>query len=381
MRKIMPLLLVSILIMSACGGSQPTNNEISESGEVLGATQAPATPAPSADTPIRIPVYDDTNPPGPNMLRSRLTYEWVDAETADTRPVAIMIPNESAALPQYNLSKASILYEADVEGHMTRLLGIFEDWSDLDYVGNIRSLRSYFAYWAFEWDAILVHIGGPFYVDSLLAQDTTENIDGNLDQDAAAFFRSTDRQAPHNAFTTGEGLLDAVQEHGYSLYYRELAEIDHYRFTSQASPNTLVQYGGEAVNATYIDMSSCYPLTRCRFEYNEADGLYYRFQHLDGAEDGPHIDGATGEQLSFKNILVQYVHQEDLGEGYLDIRCQDSSLDGWYFTNGRGIHVRWEKTSDYGATHYYDDAGEEIVLNAGKTMILIVQEGSTFLYH
>lgn len=64
-------------------------------------------------------------------------------------------------------------------------------------------------------------------------------------------------------------------------------------------------------------MSGCYPLTRCYFEFNEDDGLYYRSQHLSGSTDGPHIDAATGEQLTFKNILVQNTFHEELGEGYL----------------------------------------------------------------
>lgn len=53
------------------------------------------------------------------------------------------------------------------------------------------------------------------------------------------------------------------------------------------------------------------------FEFNEDDGLYYRSQHLSGSTDGPHIDAATGEQLTFKNILVQNTFHEELGEGYL----------------------------------------------------------------
>ena len=53
--------------------------------------------------------------------------------------------------------------------------------------------------------------------------------------------------------------------------------------------------------------------------------------------------------------------------------------DGWFFTNGKGIHVNWKKTSDYGATRYYDDDGNEIELNTGKTMVCIVEAGDSFL--
>ena len=102
-------------------------------------------------------------------------------------------------------------------------------------------------------------------------------------------------------------------------------------------------------------------------------------QHHDST-DGPHIDAATGEQLSFKNVLIQYIKYEDLGEGYLNFQCHDTTSDGWFFTSGKGIHVTWEKDSDYGATKYYDDYGNEIVLNTGKTMICIVEEGDNFTF-
>ena len=252
---------------------------------------------------------------------------------------------------------------------------------DLDKIGNIRSLRDYYAYWAFEWDAFLVHFGGPFFINELLEQPDTQDIDGTSGTDEGAFFRTTDRNKPHNAYASGAGLLRVIGQKGYSLEYRGLSDEEHFRFATKAEPNTLGQYGSKAKDATYIDMSGCYPLTRCYFEFNEDDGLYYRSQHLSGSTDGPHIDALTGKQLTFKNILVQNTFYEELGEGYLAFQCHDTTRDGWFFTNGRGIHVNWEKTSDYGATRYYDDNGDEIVLNAGKTMICIVEDGDSFTFH
>ena len=48
---------------------------------------------------------------------------------------------------------------------------------------------------------------------------------------------------------------------GYSLEYRGLSDEEHFRFATKAEPNTLGQYGSKAKDATYIDMSGCYPLT------------------------------------------------------------------------------------------------------------------------
>ena len=378
--KIRSLLLAVILAFTACAHAEDTPDPvIPDPTPSFSATDAPP-PSISGSASPEVPTEDDSQPPEEGMVRSRLTNEWVYKDIADTRPIALIIPNESNAIPHYNLSKASVLYEANVEGRMTRLMAICEDWQTLDKIGNIRSLRTYYAYWAFEWDAFLVHLGGPFFINDLIAKPDTHNIDGLVASDSAAFFRTTDRSSPHNAYTDGADLAGVIRQKGYSLNYRGLTNNEHFRFASKKNPNTLSQYDKNAKSAIYIDMSGCYPLTRCYFEYNEDDGLYYRSQHLSGSTDGPHIDAATGEQLSFKNVLIQYIKYEDLGEGYLNFQCHDTTSDGWFFTSGKGIHVTWEKDSDYGATKYYDDYGNEIVLNTGKTMICIVEEGDNFTF-
>lgn len=373
--------LALCVLLCACSPDAPDSDNVL-SGNVINtsASDSDGSGHAEASTPNGVITGNDSLPPEEGMTRSRLTNEWVDEATAETRPIAVMIPNESNALPHYNLSNASVLYEANVEGRMTRLLAIFENWTDLDKIGNIRSLRSYFAYWAFEWDAFIVHSGQPFFVNELLALPDTETINENSFPDADAFFRDSSRQRPHNLYATGSGILDAVNEKGYTLNYRGLCDTQHFLFADSAAPNTLEQYGTAAVAATYIDMSGCYPVTRCYFDYNQQDGLYYRSQHLSGGSDGPHIDAATGQQLAFKNLLVQNVQAEDIGEGYLSVSCLDTTQDGWFFTEGRGIHVTWKKLSDYGATRFYDDSGNEISLNTGKTMICIIQSGDNFTY-
>lgn len=378
--KILSLLLAIIMAFTACAHAEDTPDPIiPDPTPSSSVTDAPPPSLPGSASP-EVPTEDDSQPPREGMVRSRLTNEWVDKEVADIRPIALIIPNENNAIPHYNLSKVSILYEANVEGRMTRLMAIYEDWQGLDRIGNIRSLRTYYAYWAFEWDAFLVHLGGPFFINDLIAQPDTQNIDGLVTSDQAAFFRTTDRSSPHNAYTDGPKLTSVIRQKGYSLNYRGLTDREHFHFASKQNPNTLSQYDKSARSAIYIDMSGCYPLTRCYFEYNEEDGLYYRSQHLSGGTDGPHIDAATGEQLTFKNILVQNVKYEDLGEGYLALQCHDTTSDGWFFTNGKGIHVNWEKETDYGTTRYYDDNGNEITLNTGKTMICIVEEDDNFTF-
>ncbi len=376
MKRLQVLFLVALsssLLLFGCGKeeetpvSQPIVEPIIE-----------AQPQEVVEEPVEeeAPEEDLDAPPAEGMVRSRLTNEWVDEEVAKTRPIAVMIPNSKTA-SQYGLSDASILYECNVEGSMTRLMGVWDDWSNIEKLGNIRSCRDYYLYWAFEWDAIYIHYGGPFYIDELVAREDTQNI--NCINFSNATYRDTAKNSTDNAFTTTDRIKEAVEHYGYPLEYRDgYADETHYQFATNAEPNTLEQYT-DAITAKKIDMSPAYPVTNCYFIYNEETGLYDRYQHLSGDSDGPHVDLANNEQLSFKNVLIQNTYFEVRDQkGYLAFQCHDTTRDGWFFTNGKGIHVTWEKTSDYGATRYYDDAGNEIKLNTGKTMVCILEDGDSF---
>lgn len=384
MKKLAVLLLTGLTcatLLFGCGKEDDTVETVAIN-ELENNVETVAEPETEAETET----VDEDLPPEEGMVKSSLTGEWIDGDLENQRPIAVMIPNENACLPHYNISNADILYECNVEGNMTRLMAIFKDWKDLDRIGNIRSCRDYYVYWAKEWDAIYCHIGGPFYILDIINDPTTDNITGAvLATDSsqtkglvdAAFFRTDDRKAPHNAYTSGDRIESAIQKLNYSETYTDNYVGNNFTFASASSPNTLEQYSN-ALTANKIDLASAYIMTKTYFEYNEEDGLYYRFQGMQSG-DQKHIDGATNEQLAFKNIIVQFTHYETRdASGYLGFQCHDTTKDGWYFTNGKGIHVTWEKTSDYGPTKYYDENGNEIVLNPGKTNICIVEDGKTF---
>ncbi len=372
LRSFFCICLTAVLLVSGCGSEEP---EVS------------VTPVPSADLAEQAEEHDDTDafevepetdpPPKEGMVRSLLTNEWIDAELAQRRPIAVTVPNSKTA-SQFGLSQADIIYECSVEGSITRLMAIWEDWDNLEKIGNIRSTRDYFLYWAFEWDAFYIHFGGPFYVDSLLAREDTQTI--NCIRYSGASYYANAKNTTDNAFTGTANIKDAIDHFDYPLTHREgYLDDSHFQFAPASAPNHLRQYP-DAISAKKVDLSPAYPVTNCYFVYNADIGLYERFQHLSGETDGPHIDLANNEQLVFKNLLVQSTYFEIRdNNGFLAYQCHDTARDGWFFTNGKGIHVTWEKTSDYGATRYYDDMGREIELNTGKTMICIIQDGDSIM--
>lgn len=108
-----------------------------------------------------------------------------------------------------------------------------------------------------------------------------------------------------------------------------------------------------------------YQLSNPWFEYHPEDGLYYRYQY-----GGPHM-GDEG-QIAVKNIIFQYcLWKYYKPTEYLNIDVHTPAM-GYYFTNGHGILIRWEKDGAYGVTKYYDMDGQEIKLNPGKTWVCIL---------
>lgn len=346
--------------------------------EAFSETEAePTVPETEPETKRILPV-DDENPPEEGMLRSPLTNFWVSAEQAERRPVAIMYPTDEKAQPQYGLDRVEIFYEILEEGSMSRQMGLMTDWDGMTRIGNIRSTRDYFILEAMQWDAILVHFGGPeVFVKELLNREDVDNINGvggEMGPDYGAFYRiPAGSRSEHTAYTDSDHLNRAIQKAGFSATRREEYTVDsHWLFAGASHP---VDLSGDAScrPASFIDMTGCFPITKSSFVYHEEDGLYYR-----SILGKPQKDALTGNQMAFRNILIESCAWGERGAGYLYFHVLDEGHEGYYVTGGKMIHCTWKRTGEHAPTRFYDDSGREIVLNTGKTMICIAREGDSF---
>ena len=356
------LLFSSTMLFVSCG------KEKDEASTSIPVIEMPDQPASTSSGAVSQEPEEDVRE---GMTRSVLTNQWIDESLKDQRPVAVMINNIEAALPQSGIGKAGVMYEAPVEGGLTRLLAVIDDWASLGELGPVRSCRLYYVYFALEWDAIYAHFGGPeLYVKAILSEDYVHNLDG-LELEGTAYHR---RSRPgvskeHTAYTSGEELLKGLEKKGYSMTYTGNYEGPHYQFASEDNPVDLSSSTG-VQDAVHVEPG--YSINKPYFEYHEEDGLYYRYQY-----GKPHIDEATGEQLAYKNILLQTTYSVSLdAKGYLGFKNHDTTLGGYYITGGKAIPVTWEKTTDFGPTKYFDQDGNEINLNTGKTFICIIQESA-----
>ena len=108
--------------------------------------------------------------------QSLLTGEWLPEEETKNRPVAIMFGNTTDALPQYGIGEADVLYECLVEGGLTRLMGIFDNYNDAPKYGSVRSCRLYYAHIAKEYDAIYAHYGQASIAKSCVSREAIDNL-------------------------------------------------------------------------------------------------------------------------------------------------------------------------------------------------------------
>lgn len=382
MKKSSVILLAGVTAVTClavgCGKSSESESEISD---ISVAYESVAT---ETDTTATETYVDDETAPGDGYVRSALTNEWVTEDVANSRPIAVMMPTDSEAQPQYNIGNAGILYECMEEGSISRQMAIIEGWQDMEQIGNIRSCRRYYIYPAMEWDSILVHFGGVFYMQDLITLPEVNNISGTYEYgtggDApgnSAFFRTTEHSSPHNAYTSGANLTEAIESLGYDEDHRsDYYDSDHFTFTNASNPNTLDQYS-DAVDASEIDLQDVFPVTKSYLKYDADEGVYYKWLHNE-----EQVDATTDEQLSFSNVIIQFTDTEVLDEkGYLSIDML-SGGDGYYCTEGKCIPITWSKGSslsdgyNYAPTKYYDMDGNEITLNTGKTYIAIAETGT-----
>lgn len=288
--------------------------------------------------------------------QSCLTGEDLDQELVGKRPIALTIDNLQPANPHYGASKAGIIFEVPVEGNITRELHVFEDYRDLDQLGNVRSARPCFLSLAREFNAILIHFGHSEQAQQAFDNDYIDHVDGVIEGDY--FFRTDDRPAPHNAFTSTELVDKAIADHGFK---REYAGLQPTHFVFSDDEVTL----DDGQPATELHMYN--PINTPYFTYDDSTKLYQRFQYGE-----PEMDQVTGEQLAVRNVIWQYAPWSMYDEKHLKFQLVGTG-DGMFFTGGKGIPITWQREEQDDHAHYFDADGNEIKVNKGKSWVCIMQ--------
>ena len=271
-------------------------------------------------------------------------------------PVAVVIDNKYEARPWSGLSYAGIIFEAPVEGGITRFLAIYSSSREIKKIGPVRSIRPYYLDWVSGYGALFTHIGGsPAAMDEIAndAELQSRNVDGYYTNDY--FWRASDRIAPHNSYTSSTLLEKARTKLAASNI-----NFSPWKFKSD-------NFSSERGNEKEIKIQfSIYSIYDAIWEYDKEKNIYMRKTSNNYAHDD---DNAL---ILAKNIAVLETDIEIIDAvSRREIRTTGSG-NALVFQDGKKIEGIWEKKDSLAMLRFYDKNGKEIEFNRGTTWVEVV---------
>ena len=226
-------------------------------------------------------VYEETKE---GCVRSELTNEWIDEALENQRPIACMVDNESIALDHYGVNQADVVYElmnSTENGRVTRLMCLIKDWEKIEQLGSIRSTRTTNVMLSGEWNAILVHDGGPFYINNYIGMPYCNNLSGGFARFSNGKPTEFTEYVTYENYTnptTGKsynGLGKRIEAAGYSKEYNQYYEGKHWNFAK--GDNKI----GEFSDAKAVkDVDLPFPHNKSKLKYNEEKKEYEYYEYI-----------------------------------------------------------------------------------------------------
>jgi hypothetical protein len=326
------MIFVSIALLSACGKSSETDNEV-------------VSPSPT-QTSVNFTEKPEITPEPEQKVDFDLPEKGI-------RPYAVMIDNQGTrVLPQGGLNKAQVIYEIIVEGGISRFMPVF--WGEgPTMIGPVRSSRHYFLDYAMEHDAIYVHEGW-----SPMAREDIGKLGINNINYGVFWDLTKDPGNWQDTYTSMEKLKEFTEKVKYRIQTEKELVFKY------ADKEYELENGSKAEK---IKLSYSWDYIS-EYTYDPEKKLYLRFR-----QGEPHMERVTDEQLTTKNIIIQKVRNYGIKDDTAGRQNLDDvgSGEGYFITNGKCIEITWSKASRSERTKYMDKKGNEIALNLGQTWVQI----------
>ena len=177
-KKVLAAILIAVGVLTGCGNAEPIASPIQtvEAEPIATDTKETVEQPTATEEPV-----EEVGPE--HTYRSELTNEWIDEDLKDQRPIAVMVDNERTALPHYGVADADVVYEimnSTMNDRITRFMVLVKDWTKITQLGSIRSARPTNFMLAAEWNAVLCHDGGPYFINEWAAKDYSANFSGGF---------------------------------------------------------------------------------------------------------------------------------------------------------------------------------------------------------
>jgi hypothetical protein len=278
-----------------------------------------------------------------------------------------MIENHPEARPQFGLAQASIVYEAQAEGGITRFLAIFGP-NLPEKVGPVRSARPYYLDWCLEYDCFYSHVGGNIdaldKIKALGIKDLDQFRYGHK-QYNNAYYRIPKKgvASEHTVFANPGKLYKIAKDNGWP----ETGSQMTINFKNEASAGQRPEQ-----QVVLIEISSRQYNTQ--WDYDPMTNTYAR--NMGG---GAHVDAKTGEQIKSKVLIVQEISSKTkvtrINEKGLELQTVGTGK-AIIFQDGLQVIGSWKKNSQKERTVFYDESSREIRYNPGQKWITVVNPGT-----
>jgi len=290
---------------------------------------------------------------------SKLTGLPVKEENEITpRIAAIMVDNNPDGYPIIGLNDASVVYEAPVEGGISRFLAIYPEKSLVEKVGPVRSARPYYLDWSAEYgDSLYMHCGGS--AEGLNEIDERDIFDANEFTKTPYFWRDKSRFAPYNLFTSSERWQRYYADYGGS---RTVKDWDGWVFgeLNSTTTETAREFSVEYLNRFVVG-----------WRYNTSTQNYARL--LNGEE---FLDDKSN-QIFADNVIVQFSSISVIDEVGRRKIITTGEGDARILRNGYLVRGTWKKEKSDSRTRFYDRDNQEIILTPGRTWVMVVSKNAT----
>lgn len=272
--------------------------------------------------------------------------------------IAVKIDDTSGGRPPVGLEKADVIYIEEVEGGLTRMVGVFA--SSKPKVMAVRSVRP-------SDPELLAQYGRIILVASGGAGAALHALDGSTlhgviqDRGQVGFYRDRSRPAPYNVVSDLAKVSAAIKAGG----------VRNVGFRWSASNPHLARARSAATVSTVVGS------TRVRFAWDAKLRTYIR------TIDGRRLVSASGAPMAKPNVLVQFCKvRPDLSD--VDVNGNASMFTKSVgsgrvvlFRDGKRIEGRWSRAGLAAPTVFRDAAGKPLVLAPGGTFVALVRPGAS----
>lgn len=358
MKRSLCTLLVAVLMVASLGGCSAA--EQTSTGTTTTTTAATTT------TPTTTPT---TAPSVPNDEPNGLNYNPLtgvnDLEGGKNRPVAIMVPNDSAVIGyQMGLDKADFYMECETEGAIPRIMAVFANADRIpDTFGPIRSGRSPFVHTANAFGFLYVFSGATTHVDNYMASLKGFDFMEAGKYGSPTFWRDSYLGAQvnnwQNLVTGGDKLSEKIEKLGFST--TKVKEL----------PFKFGKVNGTTV-ANTVKLKTT-PSHTASFKYDEKTGLYGK-SIVRSSGTKPHVTLA-GDQITASNVLVLYAEKyvEYKNSKYTWVNFKTGTGSGYIVSGGTAREIKFNRTAT-DITFTEADGKTPLTFAEGKTYMVLADK-------